>query len=406
MTVKKLFLPIHSLRTTSIFCMTFLFITIVLLVPYVALILYFRKSWLEIPEFIASKNLSEGLPFVSIIIAARNEEKNIGNCIQSIIDQTYPENKFEIIVTDDHSIDATVPVIESFQKGNIRVIHLADFVENKKLNSYKKKSIETALQFAKGELIVTTDADCIAPKKWIETLVNFQKEKNALFVALLVSFKNPLPKDSFFKRFFKIFQSLDFITLQGITGASVHKKFLNMCNGANLAYQKKAFYEVNGFEGIDEIASGDDMLLMHKIQQKYPERIFFLKSKDIIVETKPVETVKEFLNQRIRWASKTNQYTDKKIISVLLLVYLLNAWILILGISSFFSTKAFYLFLISLVIKTIVEIFFLFPVAKFFNKQKLLWWFIPAQPFHILYTLIAGWLGTFGSYQWKGRKVK
>jgi cellulose synthase/poly-beta-1,6-N-acetylglucosamine synthase-like glycosyltransferase len=406
LTLKKLFLPIHSSGTTSIFCMTFLFITIILLVPYVALILYFRKSWLEIPEFIASKNLSEELPFVSIIIAARNEEKNIGDCIQSIIDQTYPENKFEIIVTDDHSTDATVPVIQSFQKENIRIIHLADFLETKLLNSYKKKSIETALKFAKGDLIVTTDADCIAPKKWIETLVNFQKEKKALFVALLVSFENPSPKDPFFKKFFKIFQSLDFMTLQGITGASVHQKFMNMCNGANLAYEKKAFYEVNGFEGIDEIASGDDMLLMHKIQQKYPERIFFLKSKEIIVETKPVETVSQFMNQRIRWASKTNHYTDKKIIAVLLLVYLLNAWIFILAISSFFFAKVFYLFLISLLIKTGFELLFLFPVARYFDKQKLIWWFIPAQPFHILYTLIAGFLGAFGSYEWKGRRVK
>jgi cellulose synthase/poly-beta-1,6-N-acetylglucosamine synthase-like glycosyltransferase len=346
------------------------------------------------------------LPFVSIIIAARNEEKNIGECIQSIIEQTYPANNFEIIVADDHSTDSTVSVIKSFQKKNIHVIHLVDFVENKKLNSYKKKSIEIALQFAKGELIVTTDADCVAPKKWIETLVNFQKEKKALFIALLVSFKNPSSKDSFFKRFFKIFQSLDFMTLQGITGASVHKKLLNMCNGANLAYKRKAFYQVNGFEGIDKIASGDDMLLMHKIQKQFPDRIFFLKSKDIIVETKPAETVKEFFNQRIRWASKTNQYSDKKIVAVLMLVYLLNAWIFILGISSFFFAKAFYLFLLSIGIKIIVELFFLFPVSKFFNKEKLLWWFIPSQPFHILYILIAGWLGTFGSYQWKGRKVK
>ena len=390
-----------------IFCMTFLLITLFLLVPYVVLILYFRKSWLGINEFIPARNFIENeLPFVSVIIAARNEEKNIGDCIQSIMDQGYPQNKFEIIVTDDHSTDKTVSILESFQKENIHVLRLADFLEDSVLNSYKKKSIETALQFAKGEIIVTTDADCVAPRKWIETLVDFYKEKNAVFVALLVAFKNPSPKDPFFKKFFKIFQVLDFMALQGITGASVHKKFLNMCNGANLAYQKKAFYEVNGFQGIDRIASGDDMLLMHKIQQNYPERIFFLKSKDIIVETKPAETIKEFMNQRIRWASKTNKYTDKKIIAVLMLVYLLNAWIFILGISSFFFQKAFYLFIISIVIKIISELFFLYPVARFFNKQKLLWWFIPAQPFHILYTLIAGWLGLFGSYQWKGRKVK
>ena len=361
---------------------------------------------MEIPVFIPKKSLVNELPFVSIIIAARNEEKNIGECIQSILNQTYDVNKFEIIITDDHSTDNTVGIIRSFQNENIRVINLADFVGNKVLNSYKKKSIETALKFAKGDLIVTTDADCVAPKKWLETLVNFYKEKNALFIALLVSFKNPLPKDSFFKRFLKNFQSIDFMTLQGITGASVHKNFLSMCNGANLAYEKKVFFDVNGFEGIDQIASGDDMLLMHKIQDKFPGKIFFLKSKDIIVETKPTETLKEFMNQRIRWASKTNQYTDKKIISVLLLVYLLNAWIFILAIGSFFFIKVFYLFISSLLIKIIVELIFLYPVARFFDKQKLLWWFIPAQPFHILYTLIAGWLGTFGSYQWKGRRVK
>lgn len=386
--------------------MIFLIITIFLLVPYGLLILYFRKSWIEIPVYTGEKKVADELPFISIIIAARNEEKNIGECIQSIVNQTYPGNKFEIIITDDHSTDNTVSIIRAFQNENIRLINLADFTGNKSLNSYKKKSIETALKFAKGTLVVTTDADCVAPKKWIETLVNFYKEKNALFVALLVSFQNPLPEDSFFKRFFKIFQSIDFMTLQGITGASVHKKFLSMCNGANLAYEKKAFFDVNGFEGIDQIASGDDMLLMHKIQNQFPGKIFFLKSRDIIVETKPAETLKEFMNQRIRWASKTNQYTDKKIISVLLLVYLLNAWVFILAIASFFFIKVFYLLIISLLIKIIIELIFLYSVARFFDKQKLLWWFIPAQPFHILYTLIAGWLGTFGSYQWKGRKVR
>jgi len=386
--------------------MLFLLITILLLVPYVVLMLYFRKSWVNISSFVPSINSNRELPFVSIIIAARNEEKSIGDCIQSIIDQSYPQQKFEIIVTDDHSTDETVSIIQSFKKENIRLIHLADFIENKTLNSYKKKSIETALRFAKGSLIVTTDADCIAPGKWIEILVNYYTEKNALFIALPVSFKNPSVADSFFKKFFKIFQSLDFMTLQGITGAAVHKKFLNMCNGANLVYEKKVFYEVNGFEGIDAIASGDDMLLMTKIQKKFPKRVFFLKSKDVIVETKPTENVKEFLNQRIRWASKTNHYTDKKIIVVLMLVYFLNAWIFILAVASFFFAKAFYLFLISIFVKTIVELFFLFPVAKFFHNKKLLWWFIPSQPFHILYTLIAGWLGAFGSYQWKGRKVK
>jgi len=362
---------------------------------------------LGIHDFIPEERKVENeLPFVSIVIAARNEETNIGQCIKSLVAQTYPESKFEIIITDDHSTDKTVSIIKSFQKENIHVINLADFTQKRILNSYKKKSIETALQFAKGELIVTTDADCMAPRKWLETLGLFYKEKNPVFVAMPVAFYAPSPGDPFLKRFFKNFQSLDFMTLQGITGAAVHKKFHSMCNGANLAYEKKVFYEVNGFEGIDEIASGDDMLLMSKIQKSYPDKILFLKSPEVIVQTQPAATLKDFMNQRIRWASKADKYTDKKIIAILLLVYVLNAWIFILGISSFFITKVFYIFLITITIKIIVELIFLHPVAIFFGKQKLLWWFIPAQPFHVLYTLIAGWLGRFGSYKWKGRKVK
>ena len=164
-------------------------------------------------------------------------------------------------------------------------------------------------------------------------------------MAAPVVYTDPLSNDSGFKKFFKIFQSLDFMTLQGITGASVYKKIHNMCNGANLAYEKKAFYEVSGFEGIDNIASGDDMLLMHKIQKKYPGKIGYIKSANAIVQTQPSENLKEFINQRIRWASKADRYPDIKITAVLFLVYFLNAWIFFLAVYSFFYLKAFYLFL-------------------------------------------------------------
>ncbi|MEO6134480.1 MAG: glycosyltransferase [Ginsengibacter sp.] len=387
--------------------MAFVIVTIFLFIPYAVLLFYYRKSWLQIKDYKPSQRFSTSdLPFLSIIIPARNEQENIGDCIQSIINQSYPADKFEVIVVNDHSTDNTVSVINSFQKEHVRVINLADFMQDQIINSYKKKSIEIALRFCKGDLIVTTDADCVAPPQWLETIASFYTEKKPAFIAMPVSFVHYSDNSSVAKKFFAIFQLLDFMTLQGITGASVSKNFHSMCNGANLAYEKKVFYEVNGFEGIDEIASGDDMLLMHKIQKKYPERTLFLKSQNVIVQTKSEPTIKKFLNQRIRWASKSGHYSDKKIMMVLLLVYLLNAWIFWLALSSIFFTQVFFLFLATLVSKTIVELIFLFPVAQFFKSQKILWWFIPAQPFHILYTLIAGWLGKFGSYNWKGRKVK
>jgi cellulose synthase/poly-beta-1,6-N-acetylglucosamine synthase-like glycosyltransferase len=215
------------------------------------------------------------------------------------------------------------------------------------------------------------------------------------------------------------------MTLQGITGASVYKRIHSMCNGANIAYSKKAFEEVNGFKNIDNIASGDDMLLMHKIYKLHPNQVFYLKSKEVIVQTQPMNTVKDFFNQRIRWASKADKYDDNRIFGVLLLVYLFNVLLLVLPILSLFNNYQLSLpewilqagiinykfslfnFWISLLIgKTIVEMIFLYPVAKFFSRQYLLFYFPLAQPFHILYTVIAGWLGKFGRYQWKGREVK
>jgi cellulose synthase/poly-beta-1,6-N-acetylglucosamine synthase-like glycosyltransferase len=157
---------------------------------------------------------------------------------------------------------------------------------------------------------------------------------------------------------------------------------------------------------VDHIASGDDMLLMHKLYKQYPNEVHYCKAADSIVLTEPVETVAAFFRQRIRWASKADKYDDKRIFAVLLLVYLLNVWLLVLAISCFFISNNLQLLLLALGIKTIAELFFLFPVARFFQKQQLLVWFPLAQPFHIVYTVIAGWLGKFGNYEWKGRTVR
>ena len=143
----------------------------------------------------------------------------------------------------------------------------------------------------------------------------------------------------------------------------------------------------------------------HKIFNLYPNGIAYLKSKEVIVQTQPVKSIAQFLNQRIRWASKADKYDDKRIFAVLLLVYFFNVWILVLGLGAVFFKFGYY-FIALLAAKTIIELYFLYPVARFFNKRIILWWFPLAQPFHIIYTIIAGWLGKFGSYTWKERTVK
>ncbi len=396
----------------------FLSISIFTALLYTALIIYYRIAWKAIsnyepPLYSSTDKLTSQSTTITVIIPARNESQNIKACLDSIIAQSYPAQLFEVIVVDDHSEDDTASISQTYADKNVQLIFLKDHVMNR-INSYKKKAIEVAVAHAKGTLIVTTDADCHLPKDWLRTIASFYEEKKPAFIAAPVSI------DCRF-RFIEIFQSLDFMTLQGITGAVVSKKQMTMCNGANMVYERSVFYEVNGFAGIDNIASGDDMLLMHKIFTRYPDRVTFLRSKAVIVRTAPVHTIKQFFNQRIRWASKADKYDDKRILPVLILVYFFNVLLITLPIVAAFNNETvsinlFYghmsvissvpdTWIFILVLKITAELLFLYPVAKFFGKRSLLWLFPLLQPFHIIYTVIAGWLGKFGSYVWKERKV-
>jgi cellulose synthase/poly-beta-1,6-N-acetylglucosamine synthase-like glycosyltransferase len=204
----------------------------------------------------------------------------------------------------------------------------------------------------------------------------------------------------------QVFQALDFLVLQGITAASVSSDFHTMCNGANLAYKRSAFQAVNGFEGIDRVATGDDMLLMHKIRKLDPSKVHYLKSQDAIVNTEPMPSWKAFFMQRKRWASKTLVYDDYRIIAVLGFVYLLNCLFPILIITSIFNPVYWWYVLFFWILKTIIEFPFVNSVAKFYNEQKLMKYFFFFQPLHMLYTVSVGLLSQFGKYEWKGRKTK
>ncbi len=371
--------------------MILLIIIIFLFAGYSTVIIYYWLNWKSIPDFVNSN----GVPQIkiSVIIPARNEEANIGLLLRALLLQTYPKDLYEVIVVDDHSEDKTVEIIKKFD--DVKLIEL----NKDNINSYKKKAIETGIAHAENELIVTTDADCLPSKNWLQTIAAFKEKNKSVFIAAPVVFENNFS-------LLQIFQAFDFLVLQGITGASVYKNSLSMCNGANLAYERNSFYDVNGFENIDHIASGDDMLLMHKIWKKYPQQVHYLKSKEAIVSTQPMKTWKDFFNQRIRWASKAKQYDDKRIFWILLLVYLFNLSFPALLIEGFWNYHYWIYLLVLWFAKTMIEFPFVSSVASFYEKQSLMKYFFFFQPLHIFYSIVAGFLGQFGKYEWKGRKVK
>jgi cellulose synthase/poly-beta-1,6-N-acetylglucosamine synthase-like glycosyltransferase len=369
-------------------------------VCYLGLILYYRHLFIRLRPFhpVAATPTTR----FSIIIPARNEAENIERCIHSIYLQDYPAELFEVVVIDDHSSDDTSAKVVALQQryGSLKLVQLADAVQGRLLNAYKKKAIETAIPQTTGEWILTTDADCHVGTEWLRYYDAFIREQRPVFVAAPVKFMNNGSLVS-------VFQCLDFLSLQGVTAAAVSARKHSMCNGANLAYQKSAFIEVDGFRGIDKVASGDDMLLMHKIRKRFPGKLGYLFAPQAIVRTTPMPDWMSFFNQRIRWASKAESYDDKSIFWVLVVVYIYNVMLTILPVMGIWDLFYLKLVVVLGIFKSLAELSFMIPVAGFYKEKNLLWWFPLMQPLHIVYVVTAGWLGKFGSYHLPaGRQVR
>ena len=370
----------------------------ILTLLYAGLLIAYRYWYHQLRNFepLPASHLSTTFTHFSIVIPARNESANIKACIDSILAQNYPINCFEVIVIDDFSEDDTAFIVSSMQAlhENVRLLKLSDFFKQDEIQSFKKKAIEKAVVHAKGDWIITTDADCIVPPNWLSLYHQYIIKESPVFVAAPVMF---IPE----KTVLNTFQVLDFLALQGITAAAVGAGKHSMSNGANLAFEKSAFIAVGGYQGVDQIASGDDMFLMHKMKKTLSNRIGYLFHPDAIVLTKAMPYWKDLIMQRIRWSSKARFYDDESIFWVLLLVYLYNFIFLILLLSGQYQ-----LLCISLAFKTFFELYFLDSVSRFFKLQPSLQYFILFQPLHIAYTIIAGLFGQVKTYTWKGRRVK
>ncbi|RYG19817.1 MAG: glycosyltransferase [Chitinophagaceae bacterium] len=335
---------------------------------------------------------------VSVIVAARNEAHHIAKTIQDLLNQDYPAQLVEIIIINDHSTDETAEIVSSFAQEGVKLINL---IADNALNSYKKKAIQTAIGQSTGTLIITTDADCRMGVNWLKTIVSYYEENNFKMISSPVAY---FDEQSLFERC----QTLEFSYLIGLGASTIGNKSPSTCNGANLAYERAAFEEVDGFKGIDDLASGDDELLLHKIAAKFDNNVGFLKSPEAIVYTRAKHTLKAFIQQRKRWASKSTRYKNKGIVLLGLAVWLFNFSIilnLVLALT-FQNGFLFNVFIIQLLMKISIELIFLSDVTNFFKRKQLLVLQPLTSLMHIFYIVYIGIAGNSGKYNWKGRMVK
>lgn len=362
-----------------------------LTLTYVILISAFIIGFFRIKEF-KLKKIPPSNTF-TIIIPFRNEAQSLPELLNSLDKLKYPKELFEILLINDESEDDFMSIISNCNNNNLRVIN------NKRYsNSPKKDAIETGIEFANFDWIITTDADCILPEYWVNSYDEFIQMNAPIFIAGPVTFKIN-------NTFLDKFQLLDFMALIGcsIGGFGIKSPF--MCNGANLCYKKGAFIAVNGFEGNRNIASGDDIFLLEKMIKKYPKQTKYLKSLDALVVTLAKPTLRSLFSQRVRWASKTTSYTNSFTKFISLTVFLTNLLcaLIIVKFIIYQETSSFSIFILSL--KIGIDYIIILITLRFIKKTTGIILFPIISLIHPFFNLSIVILTLLNrKYNWKNRK--
>lgn len=325
---------------------------------------------------------------ISIVIAVRNEELTIEKCVDSLLNQNYNQNCFEIIVVDDHSTDHTLDVLKRLTEKfkNVSFYQLTNTFS-------KKEAIRYGVNYAINDVIATTDADCMLPKNWLNYIANkFNDETSFLFGSVELE-----DKTSFLNKF----QQLDFFAMQGLTfGTSYYNQPL-ICNAANMSFKKENYIILND-KIENKTPSGDDVFLLHQFKQN-KQIISALLNKNFIVQTKAEEKFKDFINQRVRWASKSKLYKDNLLLFFNYLVFFTNLSVLFIYYHIIFIEQNRGVYIILLLSKWVIDFILLFLIASFFNKRKMMKYFIPTQLLYPFYIIGVGIISQFVKFTWKGR---
>lgn len=371
--------------------MTFSFILIILCCGYATFLWWCKKGWMKIKKYRAD-NIN--FPFISVIVAIRNEEQFIEELLKCLIDQNYPSRSFEIVIVDDHSDDRSFNLVEQFisdhHDTNIKIIHAR--------GEGKKSAIDQAIKESMGDLILTTDADCRMGKEWMIAMSHPLFDEKISFVAGPVVLKGR-------SSVFSLLQKFEMLGLMGIGGGAMTQRKPMMCNGANLCYRKSTYFEIEGFAGT-KFASGDDTQLMRKLSLLKPNSLCFVKEPFAIVFTKPQISLSDFWFQRRRWSSKIPFTLSFLTVSVAALAWFVHVGLLIHLIGLLFYPQLFLLFLTALIIKISAELIFIRRIGLDLKEKSSFLLIVIAQPIYWLYISVIGAIVPIANYKWKGRKVK
>ncbi|MCA4899533.1 MAG: glycosyltransferase [Cytophagales bacterium] len=364
---------------------------IVIFGVYFSLLLALLVGWFLVFQN-GSRSASIEEQSITVIVPFRNEEQNLPNLLKSLAGQNYPSKLYEVILVDDHSADHSASIVRQFidEHSNFSLLVLPEGVEG------KKRAIDFGVRHCVHEIIVTTDADCTLPPNWLKSISSsFTQHLNMLVGGVKIVSGPTL---------FSKLQAMEFASLVGSGFATLGFQLPTMANGANLAFRKAAFQKVNGYERSYHIASGDDEHLMQKMHAQFPGSVRPMTDAQSVVLTKPLPTLSDFVQQRLRWAAKWkhNPSVITQSVAVLVLIFQITYAIsLVMVVLQGFDNQ---LLIFLLLAKWVLEFLFLYAVYLFL---KLRWhWlsFFLLQLCYPFYVVAVGAQSLFARVEWKGRK--
>ena len=338
---------------------------------------------------------SPGQCSVTVVVAARNEENCIGRCLDALTSQDWPKDSLQILVVDDRSEDRTARIVRRYETRFpfVSLIRITSCPANL---SPKKHALMTAIRHASGDIIATTDADCFPGREWLKRMMAHFEPKVGMVVGFTPYYNN---RQSLLTEMLQ----LDYFSMACVSAASIGLGFPISACGGNLMYRRQVYDELGGFGASSRLASGDDDLFVERVREETDWRITYAADPACHVSTRPPESWSEFVNQRIRYASKGPHYA-RPVVGILLALFSMNTILAFGWLSFFLSLKLTALWLLSMGIKTVAEYFFLKHGSKRFGVRFKPATFLLSALLHPFYIVSAGFLGQFAEFEWKKQR--
>lgn len=356
---------------------------------YSALIVAALFYWKKKVDFSPADNGLIRNVHLSILIPFRNEALHLPQLLQALGQQSLDRRHWECIFINDHSEDQGPELISRNPVDHFRLISSP--------GEGKKKAIDAGVSVARGNFYVQTDADCVMGAEWLKTIYDQLTRREALVIAGPVCIQFPVNALDYF-------QAFDFIAFMGMTHLGIQTGLWHLANGANLTYDRVAYHRMKNTHQEVDLASGDDMFLMQAAAEINKEKIFFLQNPAITVETRAIQDPGAFIQQRLRWGSKTGKLKDWKLKLALGFTALFSLLLIIALTYSLFTGKGWKELAIFWLSKWTIDFIYLRSLAPFFNQK------IPWRPYLICALAYPFYLGLMvilsifkRNYEWKGR---